>query len=108
MPTSTTSPVSQVPDARGRFGPYGGRLLPETLLCALEQLRAAYREAKTDPAFHAEFHCLLDEYVGRPSRLYFAERLTEHAGGARILLKREDLNHTGAHKINNAIGQVML
>jgi len=100
--------VSKVPDARGRFGPYGGRFVPETLMFALEQLDKAYREAKVDPAFQTEFHRLLNEYVGRPSRLYFAERLTKEAGGARIFLKREDLNHTGAHKINNAIGQAML
>jgi tryptophan synthase beta chain len=110
MPATATrtSPVSQVPDARGRFGPYGGRFVPETLMFALEQLDAAYREARADPAFQAEFHRLLNEYVGRPSRLYFAERLTKEANGARIYLKREDLNHTGAHKINNALGQAML
>lgn len=107
MPTATPS-VSQVPDARGRFGPYGGRFVPETLMFALEQLDRAYREAKNDPAFRAEFTRLLNEYVGRPSRLYFAERLTKEAGGARIYLKREDLNHTGAHKINNALGQAIL
>ncbi|MBA4188572.1 MAG: tryptophan synthase subunit beta [Planctomycetaceae bacterium] len=108
MPTNTLSPVSAVPDLRGRFGPYGGRFVPETLMFALEQLDKAYREAKLDPAFQTEFHRLLNEYVGRPSRLYFAERLTKEAGGARIYLKREDLNHTGAHKINNALGQAML
>jgi tryptophan synthase beta chain len=108
MATSTRLPVSQVPDQRGRFGSYGGRFVPETLMFALEQLDAAYREASTDPAFQEEFHRLLNEYVGRPSRLYFAERLTNEAGGARIYLKREDLNHTGAHKINNALGQAML
>jgi tryptophan synthase beta chain len=101
-------PHSEVPDARGRFGPYGGRFVPETLMFALDQLAAAYDEAKHDPAFQAEFRRLLVEYVGRPSRLYFAERLTKEAGGARIYLKREDLNHTGAHKINNALGQAML
>src|SRR5262245_21855562 len=103
-----TSTASHVPDLRGRFGPYGGRYVPETLMFALEQLDAAYREAKADPVFQTEFHRLLEEYVGRPSRLYFAERLTREAGGARIYLKREDLNHTGAHKINNALGQAML
>jgi tryptophan synthase beta chain len=103
-----TTTLSTVPDALGRFGPYGGRYVPETLMFALEQLDAAYREAKHDPAFQKEFHRLLEEYVGRPSRLYFAERLTQEAGGARIYLKREDLNHTGAHKINNALGQAML
>jgi tryptophan synthase beta chain len=111
MMTQHSAPSTQnsaVPDARGRFGPYGGRFVPETLMFALEQLDAAYREAKADPAFQAEFHRLLNDYVGRPSRLYFAERLTQEAGGARIFLKREDLNHTGAHKINNAIGQAML
>src|SRR5438132_2209206 len=108
MPTLATSPASHVPDARGRFGPYGGRFVPETLMFALEQLDTAYREAKADPAFQTEFHRLLNEYVGRPSRLYFAERLTAEAGGARIFLKREDLNHTGAHKINNCIGQALL
>jgi tryptophan synthase beta chain len=102
------SSVSAVPDARGRFGPYGGRFVPETLMFALDQLDRAYREAKADPVFQAEFHRLMHDYVGRPSRLYFADRLTREAGGARIYLKREDLNHTGAHKINNAIGQAML
>jgi tryptophan synthase beta chain len=112
--TATTRPqplpasVSQVPDARGRFGPYGGRYVPETLMFALDQLDAAYRAAKTDPQFDGEFQRLLHDYVGRPSRLYFAERLTKHAGGARIYLKREDLNHTGAHKINNALGQALI
>ncbi|MBX9622243.1 MAG: pyridoxal-phosphate dependent enzyme, partial [Gemmataceae bacterium] len=77
-------------------------------MAALDQLDRAYREAQADPAFTAEFTNLLNDYVGRPSRLYFAKRLTEHAGGARIYLKREDLNHTGAHKINNALGQAML
>lgn len=101
-------PVSQVPDSRGRFGPYGGRYVPETLMFALDQLDRAYQDAQQDPAFRSEFHRRLNEYVGRPSRLYFAERLTKEAGGARIFLKREDLNHTGAHKINNALGQAML
>ena len=106
MPTA--APVSHVPDARGRFGPYGGRFVPETLMFALDQLDRAYQDAKNDPTFLAEFDRRLQEYVGRPSRLYFAERLTAEAGGARIYLKREDLNHTGAHKINNALGQAML
>ena len=100
--------VSQVPDHRGRFGPYGGQFVPETLMFALEELEKAYLEAKHDPQFQKEFRYYLDEYVGRPSRFYFAERLTREAGGARIYLKREDLNHTGAHKINNAIGQALL
>lgn len=97
-----------VPDKRGRFGPFGGRYVPETLMFALEQLETAYEEARHDLVFQSKFHQLLNEYVGRPSRLYFAERLTREAGGARIYLKREDLNHTGAHKINNAIGQALL
>ena len=105
MPMAATQTL---PDARGRFGPYGGRYVPETLMFALEQLTAAYEEARHDPAFQAEFHRILHDYVGRPSPLYFAERLTKEAGGARIYLKREDLNHTGAHKINNAIGQALL
>ena len=92
----------------GRFGPYGGQYVPETLMYALRQLSAAYAEAQEDPAFQQQFHGILAEYVGRPSRLYFARRLTAEAGGARIFLKREDLNHTGAHKINNAIGQALL
>jgi tryptophan synthase beta chain len=100
--------TAAVPDRRGRFGPYGGRYVPETLMYALEQLEAAYEEARNDRLFQKEFHRYLKEYVGRPSLLYFAERLTKEAGGARIYLKREDLNHTGAHKINNAIGQALL
>jgi tryptophan synthase beta chain len=108
MTATQSAAVSHVPDARGRFGPYGGRFVPETLMFALEQLDTAYRTAKTDPAFNDAFQQLLREYVGRPSRLYFAERLTKEAGGARIFLKREDLNHTGAHKINNALGQALI
>src|SRR6516225_6661590 len=97
-----------VPDERGRFGPYGGRFVPETLMDALRQLSEQYEQARKDPQFRHEFEHHLQHYVGRPSRLYFAERLTREAGGARIYLKREDLNHTGAHKINNAIGQALL
>lgn len=97
-----------LPNELGRFGPYGGRFVPETLMFALDELDREFRAATADPAFMGEFHRILNEYVGRPSRLYFAERLTAHAGGARIFLKREDLNHTGAHKINNAIGQALL
>ena len=109
MPTLSAPARSvQLPDARGRFGPYGGRFVPETLMFALEELTQAYSEASQDPAFQAEYRKILNEYVGRPSRLYFAERLTKAAGGARIYLKREDLNHTGAHKINNAVGQGLL
>lgn len=97
-----------MPDAHGHFGEFGGSFVPETLMYALEELIAAYQDARDDPAFQSEFVSLLKEYVGRPTPLTFASRLTEHYGGARIYLKREDLNHTGAHKINNAIGQILL
>lgn len=97
-----------VPDHRGRFGVYGGQYVPETLMFALQQLTGAYDAARNDGEFQREFHQILNHYVGRPSRLYFAERLTAEAGGARIYLKREDMNHTGAHKINNCIGQALL
>src|SRR6476659_8063490 len=100
--------TAAMPTTAGRFGPYGGRFVPETLIAALDQLAAAYEEANADADFRQRFHALLRDYVGRPSPLYFAERLTRHAGGARIFLKREDMNHTGAHKINNAIGQALL
>src|ERR1700758_4825863 len=92
----------------GRFGPYGGRYVPETLVAALDELDHAYAEAKTDPAFQARWNSLLRDYAGRPTPLYFASRLTEQLGGAKIYLKREDLLHTGAHKINNCIGQGLL
>ncbi|HVW78037.1 MAG TPA: tryptophan synthase subunit beta [Alloacidobacterium sp.] len=95
-------------NATGRFGAYGGRYVPETLMAALEELEHAYAEAQADPAFHAELDSLLRDYVGRPTPLYFASRLTEQLGGAKIYLKREDLLHTGAHKINNCIGQALL
>ena len=100
--------VASVPDNRGRFGPYGGRYVPETLMFALDQLTRAYAAAQEDPEFQRQLDYYLQHYVGRPSPLYFAERLTQEAGGARIFLKREDLNHTGAHKINNCIGQALL
>ncbi|WP_409516174.1 tryptophan synthase subunit beta [Brevundimonas sp.] len=96
------------PDAEGRFGPYGGRFVPETLMPLIHELDAAYAAAKADPSFQAELDGYLEHYVGRASPLYFAERLTEHFGGAKIWLKREDLNHTGAHKINNCMGQILL
>ena len=96
------------PDTKGHFGVYGGRYVGETLMPALVELDKAYREATADPAFMAEVRRLLAEYVGRPSPLYLAERLTQSVGGAKIYLKREDLNHTGAHKINNTIGQALL
>ena len=101
------SPAS-LPDAWGRFGPYGGKFAPEVLMPALEELEAFYAGIKDDPGFKAELDGLLRDFVGRPSPLYFAERLTQYCGGAKIYLKREDLNHTGAHKINNAIGQVLV
>ena len=96
------------PDAQGRFGRYGGRFVAETLMGPLEELAAAYDAARVDPAFVAAFDRDLKHYVGRPSPIYEAERLSHEVGGARILLKREDLNHTGAHKINNTIGQALL
>jgi tryptophan synthase beta chain len=96
------------PDAEGRFGPYGGRFVPETLMPLIHELEAAYAGAKADPSFQTELDGYLEHYVGRASPLYFAERLTEHFGGAKIWLKREDLNHTGAHKINNCMGQILL
>ena len=107
-PADTGTATAALPDALGRFGPFGGRFVPETLMDALNRLDAAYREARQDPAFQAKLDDYLEHYVGRPSPLYFAERLSARAGGADIYLKREDLNHTGAHKINNAIGQVLL
>src|ERR1017187_394987 len=96
------------PDAGGHFGPYGGRFVPEVLMAPLEELEKAYLEARSDPAFQAELGDLLRNYAGRPTPLYFARRLTEHLGGARIYIKREDLLHTGAHKINNTLGQGLL
>ncbi len=102
------SPLTAAPDGHGRFGPFGGRYVPETLMHALRQLTDEYAKAQADPAFQRQFVYYLRQYVGRPNPLYFAERLTRQAGGARIFLKREDLNHTGAHKINNCIGQALL
>ena len=96
------------PDAKGRFGPYGGQFVAETLMPLIHELDQAYAEAKADPGFQAELDGYLTHYVGRESPLYFAERLTEHFGGANVWLKREDLNHTGAHKINNCMGQILL
>jgi len=97
-----------LPDERGHFGIYGGRFVPETLMTALTELEAAYLEAKADADFEAELDYYLREYAGRPNPLYYAEKLTKYLGGARIYLKREDLNHTGAHKINNTLGQALL
>jgi len=94
--------------SKGRFGPYGGQYAPETMMAALEELETAYETYSKDPAFRRELTGLLNEYAGRPSLLYYAEKMTKDLGGAKIYLKREDLNHTGAHKINNALGQVLL
>ena len=102
------NPADLVPDAFGHFGPYGGRFVPETLVSALEELEVEYQKARTDPEFRKEFSNLLANYCGRPTPLYLAERLTERLDGAKIYLKREDLLHTGAHKINNALGQALL
>jgi tryptophan synthase beta chain len=100
--------MTSQPDAQGHFGPYGGRFVPETLMAPLEEVERVWREARQDPAFQAELNSLLETYAGRPTPLYFAKRLSERLGGARIYLKREDLLHTGAHKINNCLGQVLL
>src|SRR5437763_9683865 len=96
------------PDERGHFGLYGGRFVAETLMPLILDLERAYTAAKNDPAFRAEMNGYLKHYVGRPSPLYFAERMSEHLGGAKIYFKREDLNHTGAHKVNNVLGQILL
>ena len=100
--------IGSAPNAQGHFGPYGGQFVAETLAGPVEGLRQAYEAAKEDPEFQAEFHRDLAEFVGRPTPLYLAERLSDDIGGARIFLKREDLNHTGAHKVNNTIGQALL
>ena len=100
--------ITAQPDAKGHFGPYGGVFVPETLMTALEELTQAYEAARKDPEFRRELNQLLAEFVGRPTPLYLAERLTAQLGGAKIYLKREDLVHTGAHKINNAMGQIIL
>ena len=106
--TAQPNAYSAYPDANGRFGEFGGRYVAETLMPLVLELDRAYAEAKADPAFQAELRGYLTHYVGRPSPLYFAERLTQHFGGAKIYLKREELNHTGAHKINNCMGQMLL
>jgi tryptophan synthase beta chain len=105
---TTPNDYSAYPDASGRFGDYGGRYVPETLMPLVHELEAAFRLAMADPAFHAELDGYLKHYVGRPSPMYFAERLTQKFGGAKVYLKREELNHTGAHKINNCMGQILL
>jgi tryptophan synthase beta chain len=104
----TTSPAAVLPDERGYFGKYGGRFVPETLIPALDELITAYAQAKGDPAFQAELANLHRTYTGRPTPISYARRLSEHLGGAQIYLKREDLAHSGAHKINNALGQALL
>ena len=96
------------PDEDGHFGIFGGRYVAETLMPLLLEVEKAYEDANADPAFQAEFDNLLEHYVGRPSPLYFASRITEHCGGAKIYFKRDELNHTGAHKINNTLGQLLL
>jgi tryptophan synthase beta chain len=108
MSSIAPSVLEAVPDTRGRYGPYGGRYVPETLMAPLEELERVYAEANADPKFHAELDTLLHDFAGRPTPLQFAERLTAHLGGARIYIKREDLLHTGAHKINNCLGQGLL
>jgi tryptophan synthase beta chain len=100
--------AEKIPDAQGHFGPYGGRFVPETLMHPLQELEAEYLRSQDDPEFQRELQYYLKEFCGRPTPLYFAERLTRELGGAKIYLKREDLLHTGAHKINNAIGQILL
>ena len=105
---STSSISTSLPDSNGRFGRFGGRFVPETLMPALEQLDQAYLVALEDQQFQDQLTHLLRTYVGRPTALYFASNLTRHCGGAKIYLKREDLAHTGAHKINNAVGQAIL
>ena len=112
-PASPASPISTLdmpvmPDARGKFGPYGGRFVPETIVPALDDVTEAFEEFRDDPAFLAEYEHLLKTYVGRPTPISHAQRLSQHLGGAQIYLKREDLTHTGAHKINNALGQALL
>ena len=108
MNLSSPNSLRQGPDARGHFGIFGGRFVAETLMPLILSLEKAYDEARQDPAYHAELKHLLTRYVGRPSPLYYAERMTERLGGAKIYFKREELNHTGAHKINNVLGQILL
>ena len=106
--TDADSTGASLPDASGHFGPYGGRFVAETLMLPLDELTAAYEKYLRDPEFLAELDSDLTHFVGRPSPLYYAERWSRQIGGARIYLKREDLNHTGAHKINNTVGQALL
>src|SRR4051812_49105592 len=106
MPTNITNKTN--PDQNGHFGRFGGRYVSETLMPLIMQVEAEYEKAKSDPEFNRQLDYYLENYVGRPSPLFFAERLTRHLGGAKIYLKREELNHTGAHKINHCIGQILL
>ena len=108
MSQAPAPPATSLPDPAGHFGPYGGVFVPETLIFALQQLETEYRRAQSDPQFRKDFEYYLSEFVGRPTRLFYAARLTEKLGGAKVYFKREDLNHTGAHKINNTIGQALL
>ncbi|MDB5517792.1 MAG: tryptophan synthase, beta chain, partial [Tardiphaga sp.] len=107
-PNSLPNSFRSGPDERGHFGIFGGRFVAETLMPLILDLEKAYADAKADPAFAREMNGHLKDYVGRPSPLYFAERLTEHLGGAKIYFKREELNHTGSHKVNNVLGQIMV
>ena len=102
------SKIKRGPDKRGRYGPYGGQYVPETVMYALQELEQAYKQIRKEKSFKIELNGYLANFVGRPSPLYFAERLTEHLSGPKIYFKREDLNHTGAHKINNTVGQILL
>ena len=108
MPSSSPNSFRTGPDERGHFGLFGGRYVAETLMPLILELEKAYNEAKADPQFQGELNYLATHYAGRPSPLYYAERLTKHLGGAKIYFKREELNHTGSHKINNVLGQVLL
>ncbi|MFW2391611.1 MAG: tryptophan synthase subunit beta, partial [Methyloceanibacter sp.] len=106
--TDALNTYREGPDERGHFGLFGGRFVAETLMPLILDLEQAYEDAKADPSFRAELDALNAHYAGRPSPLYFAERLTEHLGGAKIYFKRDELNHTGSHKINNCLGQIQL
>src|SRR5947208_5533937 len=108
MNTALPNSFRSGPDERGHFGIFGGRFVAETLMPLILDLEKAYADAKADPAFQAEMNGYLKDYVGRPSPLYFAERLTQHLGGAKVYFKRDELNHTGSHKINNCLGQIQL
>ena len=108
LPPAALNSLRQGPDVRGRFGEYGGRFVAETLMPLILELETAYEAAKADPGFRTDLDALLKNYVGRPSPLWFARRLTEHFGGAKIYFKREELNHTGAHKVNSCVGQILL